>query len=58
MPLLGARTAPMRADIMLAGVFIPACWSEDQDRDIIVMDRSGAIFVIYRKDFTELGSAI
>jgi hypothetical protein len=50
----GAMTPPKRADVMLAGQFIPACWAEDKDHDVIVIDRKGSGGVIFRRAFRQL----
>lgn len=53
---LEGRTESSRADVMLYGVFVSACWSGDADGDIIVVDRDGSGVTIYRKAFDRGGT--
>jgi hypothetical protein len=46
-------TKAKRADIMLAGNFVPACYAFDIDGDVVVMDRKGAGGILYRKAFKQ-----
>jgi hypothetical protein len=52
---LEAKTPAKRADVMLAGQFVPACWAEDEDRDILLAGRDGSVTAMYRNAFTEIG---
>jgi hypothetical protein len=51
---MDAKSEPKRADVMLAGVFVPACWAEDEDGDILLADTKGGADVLYRSAFEGL----
>lgn len=51
---LDGKTKAKRADVMIAGEHVSACYAEDEDGDILLADREGGSDAIYRRAFTEL----
>ncbi len=48
-----AKGDPKRADVMIAGHFVAACWSSDDDGDVLLVDRKGVMQNIYRDSFKD-----
>lgn len=49
-----AKTPPRQADVSLFDEFVPACWAEDEEGDILLADRDGSVLAVYRWAFEGL----